>query len=374
MDNHRPTWAEIDLRAIRSNLFQVRKLLRSTTKIMAIVKADAYGHGLVPVAKACMEAGAGYLGVATLDEALVLRDNEITAPILVLGRVPDECAALAVEQHIDVTVPHFKSALALANAGQKSGSKAHIHIKLDTGMGRIGFIHDERSQEEILRIAEIPGIEITGIFSHLATADEADKGFARQQIRLFTEFTDSLREKGLSIPLRHLANSAAILDLPEAQFDMVRSGIVTYGLYPSDEVDKERLPLIPAMRLISRIYFLKSIPPGTPVSYGRTFVSDRKMTVATVPIGYADGYSRSLSNQAYAVVRGTRVPLIGRVCMDQCMFDVSEVPGVEEGDPIILFGRDEDGVTADDLAGWMHTINYEVICSPSRRVPRIHLG
>lgn len=372
MDNHRSTWAEIDLRAIRSNLHQVQNLLDPATKIMAVVKANAYGHGLLPVAKTCLEAGASYLGVATLDEALELRDHGIEAPILILGQIPYQCAALAIEREIELTVPDGETAVAVAKAAQKVGKPARIHIKLDTGMGRIGFTADDSSVHDILHIAGLQGLDIKGIFSHLATADSKDKSYAKQQIDAFKRYTDRLKQEGLSIPIRHLANSAAIMDLPEAQFEMVRSGIITYGLYPSDEVQKERLSLVPAMRLISRISFLKSIPAGSSVSYGRTFISSKEIRVATVPIGYADGYSRLLSNRAYAVVNHIRVPLIGRVCMDQCMFDVSEVPDVKVGDEIILFGRPEDGVTADHLAAWMDTINYEIVCMPGSRIPRFY--
>ena len=372
MDNHRSTWAEIDLRAIRSNLHQVQNLLDPATKMMAVVKANAYGHGLVPVAKSCVEAGASYLGVATLDEALELRDHGIKTPILILGQIPYQCAALAIEREIELTVPDRKTAVAVAKAAQEVGKPARVHIKLDTGMGRIGFTADDSSVHDIVHIAGLAGLNIKGIFSHLATADSTDKSYARQQMDAFERYTDRLKKAGVFIPIRHLANSAAIMDLPEAQFDMVRSGIITYGLYPSDEVHKERLSLVPAMRLISRISFLKSLPAGSSVSYGRTFISSQEMQVATVPIGYADGYSRLLSNRAYAVVNHTRVPLIGRVCMDQCMFDVSEVPDVQEGDEIILFGRPGDGVTADHLAAWMDTINYEIVCMPGSRIPRFY--
>jgi alanine racemase len=373
MNNSVMSWAEIDLRAIRSNLAGIRRLLAPSTRLMAIVKANAYGHGMLEVARVCLEEGATYLGVANPQEALILRAEGIRAQILVLGYMPEASADAMVENHIDATVFDLDTALALSQAATRADGEARVHLKIDTGMGRIGLQPDDASIELIREIALLPGIFIQGIFSHLATADYTDKSFARQQCQVFKRFVERLEAAGISIPLKHLANSAAIMEMPETHFDMVRAGIITYGLYPSDEVDKSKLDLIPAMRLKSRISLVKIIPTGQSVSYGRTYVSQQETLVATVPIGYADGYSRLLSNRSWAVIKGHKVPLIGTVCMDQCMFDVSGIGEVHIGDEVVLFGTPEDGVTADDLAHIIGTINYEIVCAPSSRIVRTYI-
>jgi alanine racemase len=372
MDNCMISWAEIDLRAIRSNLAGIQNLITPPTRLMAIVKANAYGHGMIEVARVCLEEGSTYLGVATPDEAVSLRNEGIDADILVMGYVPDSSAEVMVVNCIDAAVFNMDTAWALSNAAQRLGREARIHLKIDTGMGRIGFKPNPEALEIIKQIKTLPGIKIEGIFSHLATSDHADKTYAHEQIDIFRDFVEQVEKAGIKIPLRHLANSAAIMEMPEAQFDMVRAGITIYGLYPSDEIDKSKLVLIPAMTLKSRISFIKQIEPGQSVSYGRTFISQQPTKVATVSIGYADGYNRLLSNRAWATIKGKKVPLIGRVCMDQCMFDVSDLDDIQVGDEIILFGKPEDGVTADDLAEIIGTINYEIVCSPHSRIERIY--
>ena len=364
------SWAEIDLGAIRGNIAGIKRLLKPETGLMAIVKANAYGHGMLEVSRVCIEQGAAYLAVANPEEALTLRENDIEVPILVLGWMPPEYAAAMIENHVDVTVFEPETAQVLSRAAVAAGQAARIHLKIDTGMGRLGFDPNPQSLEAIRGIASLPGIEIQGIFSHLATSDETDKTFAYQQLEVFRQFTADLEKMGVSIPIHHLANSGAIMEMPEAQLDMVRAGIIIYGLYPSDEVDHSIIKLIPAMTLKSRISFVKTLPAEHSVSYGRTYVSKEEIKVATVPIGYADGYSRLLSNRGWAVIRGRRVPLIGRVCMDQVMFDVTDLGEVKTGDEVILFGKPEDGVTADDLAAVIGTINYEIVCSPHSRVAR----
>ncbi|MEA4926086.1 MAG: alanine racemase [Syntrophomonadaceae bacterium] len=373
MDNCTNSWAEIDLRAIRSNVAGIKKLLSPQTRLMSVVKANAYGHGMLEVARTCLEEGATYLGVANLREALTLREEGITAQILVLGYVSPECAGLMVDNRIDATVFDRDTALVLSQAAVSLDKEARVHLKIDTGMGRIGFKPDEASLEIIKEMARMPGIVIQGAFSHLATADAADKSFAWQQAEVFQSFVAGLKDAGISIPLKHLANSAAIMEMPELHFDMVRAGIITYGLYPSDEVDRSILNLIPAMRLRSRIIMVKNLPSGGSISYGRTFICPQETKVATVPVGYGDGYHRLLSNRSWISVKGQRAPLIGTVCMDQCMFDVSEIDDVKAGDEVVLFGRPEDGITADDLARLMGTINYEIVCAPSSRVSRIYI-
>lgn len=373
MDNTLTSWAEIDLRAIRNNIAAIKRLLNPSTMMMSVVKANAYGHGMIRVARTCIEAGAAYLGVATLEEALALRAEHIMVPILVLGYIPLEQAELAVKNHIDATVYNMETAQTYSRLAS-SDYPARLHIKLDTGMGRIGFQADEAALRMVKEIYQLPNVLLQGIFTHFAVADEFDKSFTRQQIQIFNRFIDHLERTGIHIPIKHIANSAAIMDLPETHGNMVRAGIITYGLYPSDQVKKEKLPLEPAMRLKTHISHLKILPAGRSVSYGRRYFTDKETIVATVPIGYADGYSRLLSNKAWATVHGQRIPLIGTVCMDQCMFDVSEVKGVKAGDEVILFGRSEDGITADNLADLMGTINYEVVCSIGNRIPRIYLN
>lgn len=372
MDNKSRTWAEIDLAAIKHNLANVKKLLKPDVLLLVTVKADAYGHGMVEVARTAIEAGAGFLGVATLEEAMALREAQIKTPILVLGFVPHEYAKLAVENDISLTVFDYETAgiLSRVSDGRK---KAKIHIKLDTGMGRIGFIPGPEAIRTIVAISQLPGIEIEGLFTHFAVSDIKDKGFTCRQLDLYQQMAAALAEHNIRPKLRHVANSAAIMEMPETQLDMVRAGIITYGLYPSNQVDRKKIELVPAMRLKSRVTLVKTLPRGYSVSYGRTFTSAADMQVATVGVGYADGYNRRLSNRAWAVIRGHRVPLIGTVCMDQCMFDVSGVEGVKPGDEITLFGRPEDGVTADDLAGIIGTINYEVVCLITARVPRVYI-
>lgn len=367
------SWAEIDLGAIRSNLRAIKGLLSTKTSLMAVVKANAYGHGMLEVARVCVEEGAAYLGVASPQEAMNLRRNDIQAPILILGYMPADWAALMIENHVELTVFDMELALVLSRVAVNVGGEARIHLKIDTGMGRLGFKPNAASIELIKDIVALPGIKVQGIFSHLATSDHADKTFARQQVEVFSNFIATLEAGGISIPLQHLANSGAIMEMPETQFNMVRAGIITYGLYPSHQMDQSILELQPAMRLKSRVSFVKTIPAGHGVSYGRTFISRRETKVATVPIGYADGYNRLLSNRGWAIIRGHKVPLIGVVCMDQSMFDVSGLEDVRNGDEVILFGKPEDGVTADDLASITETINYEIICAPSNRITRIYL-
>ncbi|MDD3895021.1 MAG: alanine racemase [Syntrophomonadaceae bacterium] len=373
MDNKRPTWAEIDLKAIHHNLQTIRKAA-VPARVMAIVKANAYGHGVHEVAKACLQEGVEHLGVATLDEALAVRRDGVAVPILILGPVGKEHAQTAVDWNLRITVFDLAMAQALSDAAIKSSKSAYVHIKLDTGMGRVGFPPNTETVEQIVNISRLPGIKLEGIFTHFASADKEDKSKSLKQLQLFNDLIAEIEKQKVDIPLKHCSNSAALIDLPEARFNMVRAGIILYGLYPSPYIRQELFKVIPAMTLKSKISFLKKLATGATVSYGCTWQCNRETTVATVPIGYADGYRRLLSNKAFAAVRGQRVPLIGTVCMDQCMFDVTEVEGVSEGDEIILFGKSEDLVTADELAEIEGTINYEIVCAVSSRVPRIYIS
>lgn len=372
MDNTARTWAEIDLTAIKHNLASIKKVIGPSTMLMAVVKANAYGHGMVEVARMALDAGAEFLGVASLEEALVLRKSGINASVLVLGYIPPQYAPMVIQNNISASVYDLETALFYSKAAENK--KARLHIKIDTGMGRIGFIPGDEAITAIETISRLPGIDLEGIFTHFAASDRKDKSYTRRQLNLFQQMCTELEARGVKPGLKHVANSAAIMDMPETRFDMVRSGIVTYGLYPSNEVERTNLYLIPAMRLISRVTMVKTLRKGESVSYGCTFVSPTDMKVATVAAGYADGYRRSLSNRAWAVIKGHRVPLIGTVCMDQCMFDVSGVDKVKTGDEIILFGRPEDGITVDDLAGMANTINYEMVCLITERVPRVYIS
>ncbi|MDO4540454.1 MAG: alanine racemase [Syntrophomonadaceae bacterium] len=372
MDKRGRSWAEINLGAIADNVAAIRGLIGDGVRLMAVVKADAYGHGAVPVAKCVLKAGADYLGVACLEEALELRAADITAPIQVIGFTPESGFGQAIGANIELTVFRAETAATLSACARHLGRDAAIHLKLDTGMGRIGFWPTEESADTMQRIAALPGITVQGLFSHLATADEANKEYAYRQIDVFQQFAARLEARGLAIPVKHIANSAAVIELPRAHMDMVRAGIILYGLYPSPEVDRSVIQLKPAMRFMSRVSQVREVLAGTAVSYGRTFIAAEPRKIVSVPVGYADGYNRRLSNRGRAVINGRVVPVIGRVCMDQTMFDVTGLPEVTVGDEVILFGTHRDGVTADDIAGWLDTINYEVVCMPSRRIPRCY--
>ncbi len=373
MDNKRPTWAEIDLTAVRNNLRRVKEVIQPGTGVMAVVKANAYGHGMLEVSQVCTEEKVDYLAVATLDEALELRQAGFAVPILVLGYIPDEFAALVVANNIRPTVYEPGFARRLAQTSAEIGIKAKIHVKIDTGMGRIGFTPGPDSVDRIEEIASFPGIELEGIFTHFAEADGLGPGFTMQQLTEFKSFVDSLETRNIIIPVKHCANSAAIFRYPETHFNMVRAGIVLYGLHPSPVMKGEDLGITPAMTLKSRISMVKTLEAGQGVSYGRTHICSRKTRIATVPIGYADGYRRGCSNRAWAVIKGHKAPLLGVVCMDQCMFDISGREDIGEGDEVILFGKDADGVTADNLAVLTDTINYEIVCALSSRVPRMYV-
>ncbi len=371
MDNIRPTWAEIDLAVIQRNLNQIRNK-SGKARVMAVVKADAYGHGMREVAKVCAQSGADFFGVATLEEALELEEYGYKIPILVLGYVPVTGAREIVKYGIRATVFNEEFAQAVAGEASRQGMPGYIHIKMDTGMGRLGFSPEPKALETISRINGLPGLILEGIFTHFAAADEANKDYTYKQLDQFNDCIMKLEKCGINIPIKHCSNSAGLIDLHEvAGLDMIRAGIILYGLYPSAEVNRESFPLTPAMRLKSRIAFIKTLEPGYTVSYGCTYKCRQVTRVAMVPIGYADGYSRRLSNRVWGMVRGQKAPQIGTICMDQCMFDVTDIEGVQEGDEILLFGRTQDGIMADDLADIMGTINYEVVCAVSNRVPRL---
>jgi len=327
-----PIWTEINLDAIRHNLKEVRKLVGPEREIMAVVKANGYGHGAVPVACAALEAGASRLAVARLGEALALRQAGIDVPILVLGFIPPEQMQAALANQITFTVYRLDLAEEISRAAQKMARQATVHLKVDTGMGRIGFMVGADGVREIKRISRLEGLNPEGIYTHFAAADETDKSYTRWQLDRFLSFLNELEQQGISFKLRHAANSAAIIGHPEAYLDMVRPGIMLYGLYPSEEVDKSRVDLRPAMSLKTRIAHLKRVKPGTKISYGCTYTASEETMIASLPLGYADGYPRLLSSRGQVMIKGWRAPVVGRVCMDQCMVDVGHIDGVRVGD------------------------------------------
>lgn len=364
----RPVWAEVDLGAIDHNVKQIRRLTGNRTKICAVVKADAYGHGVIAVAKTVLQAGADQIAVAILNEALELRRAGFLVPILVLGYTPECQAAMIVEYNITQTIFSMESARALSEAAAAAGKTVTVHIKIDTGMGRIG-IRPEDAGEFAEAVSALPGIEIEGVFSHLADSDNDDKSFANEQYRRFLLGLEAIEAKGIQISIRHIANSAAILDLPHMHLDMVRPGIILYGLWPSNEVD-DKIDLRPAMKLKAKVAFIKDMPPQTSVSYGRAYFTKEKSRIVTLPVGYADGWSRLLAHKGQVLIRGQRAPLVGRICMDQCMADVTHIPGVAVGDEVLLFGG--PSLPVEEVAEHMGTINYEIICMLDNRVPRLY--
>jgi alanine racemase len=371
---NRPAWAEISLANVAHNMQELRRVTQKNARMMAVVKAHAYGHGAVPVSRTALANGADYLGVAIVAEAQELRIAGIDAPILVLGYTPPEQAPEAIELNLAQTVYTMEAAEAISMAAVKLRKKAKIHIKIDTGMGRLGFLTDLKTPSEILKIAGLPGLDIEGLFTHFAVADAREKSFTREQYEKFLEVSSEIEKFGLEIPIKHAANSAAIIDLPDMHLDMVRAGVSIYGLYPSEEVMKDKIDLKPALSLKARVSYVKKVKAGTGVSYGRTFITDRDTTIATIPVGYADGYTRLLSHKAMVIIRGQKVPVLGTVCMDQFMVDVTAVPDVKIGDEVVLIGQQGgQSITADELARLIGTINYEIVCMISDRVPRIYV-
>lgn len=365
--------ANINLDAICNNMNAIRQVIQPGTKVMAVIKADGYGHGASHIATALNEIGVDAFAIAILEEGVDLRQRGIKKPMLILGYTPKEQYADLVQYDISQTVFEYSMAEEISKQAVKQGKNGKIHIKVETGMNRIGFADTDESVEEILRIAKLPNIEIEGVFTHFAGADEADKTSAYKQLMRYSNFVEKLEKRGLSIPMKHIANSAGIIDLPEANYDMVRSGIITYGLYPSEEVNKERLHLAPAMELKSHVVYVKEVGPEEGISYGSTYVTTKNTRVATVSIGYGDGYPRALSNKGRVLIHGEYAPILGRVCMDQFMVDVSHIDNVEQGDIVTLVGKDgENVITVEEIADLAGTFNYEFICGIGKRIPRVY--
>lgn len=369
----RPVWAEVDLDKLAYNMREIRRVAKSEN-IIAVVKADAYGHGAIDVAPVLLENGANRLAVAILSEAVELRLSGIECPIMILGFTPPTLIDDLLKYNIEQAVYSYEFASELSVMAQKENKIAKIHIVVDTGMGRIGYLPNDESAEEVYKISKLPNIIIEGMFCHFSSADETDKTYTYNQVKKYNVFYEKLKEKKVNINIRHIANSAAIIDLPETHYEAVRPGIILYGYYPSYEVNKDNISLKPVMSLKTNIVHIKTIQPGECVSYGRKFIADRESIIATLPIGYADGYTRSLFQKGKVILKGSFAPIIGRICMDQCMIDITDIHGVNIGDEVILIGEDEyNKFTADTVAELIGTINYEVLCMISKRVPRVYI-
>ena len=363
------THVTIDLDVISANFRAIRE--KAGVPVMAIIKADAYGHGAIQVARQLQD-DCAFFGVSSMLEAMELRQAGLLTPILILGHTPVRSFSTAIREGIRPTIFHYEDALALSEAATKKGVVAPFHFAVDTGMGRIGFQATQEDADICARIAALPNLRAEGIFSHFATADCEDLSRAKAQAALFDRFCEMLKERGVEIPIRHMDNSAGLMNFHH-HYEMVRSGIVTYGLYPSHEVDPALLKLQPALSWRSRVTHVKLLEAGRPISYGGTYVTDRPTLVATVPVGYADGYRRSLSNRFYVLIGGKKAPILGRVCMDQLMVDVTHIPGVQVNDQVTLVGTDgEERITMEQAAEAAGSFNYEFVCGISRRVPRYY--
>ncbi|UCD84504.1 MAG: alanine racemase [Deltaproteobacteria bacterium] len=367
----RPTLAEIDLDALGFNFEQVKRLTGSAKKILAMVKADAYGHGAIAVSRELEGLGVDFFGVALCQEGIELRKAGITAPILVLSGFFKGDEAEIVRHRLTPLIFNLEMAERLARQAKNSGQEIGVHIKVDSGMGRVGVLPEEAGGF-FRGLKKLGGLKVEGICSHFAEADKEEKDFTREQQSRFSEVVSQAKKSGFT-PLTHLANSAAIIDFPPAHYDLVRPGIMLYGAYPSP-VFRKKTELRPVMRLKTRILHLKRVPPGFSISYGRTFFTECESLIATLPIGYADGYSRGLSNKGEALIKGRRCKVVGRVCMDLTMIDVTDVPGVKIDDEVVLLGRQgAEEIEAQDIAGKIGTVPYEVFCSVSKRVPRVYM-
>ena len=373
MNRYLRCYVEISLEAIGHNIREVKKRLPEGVKLLGVVKANAYGHGAVPVAS-YLENQVDYFATATIEEAVELRENGISAPILILGYVSPSQYGDLVEYDITQTIDSYAQALALEKEAARQNRKAKAHLAVDTGMTRIGFQVTEHDADEAAKIADLPHIELEGMFTHFSCADQEDKTYCSMQMEKYDKMTALLAERGVTIPLRHICNSAGIMEFDDHRFEMVRSGIITYGIYPSEEVKKERLDLIPALSWKSHVIHVKEVGPGIGVSYGATYVTEKPMTrIATVSAGYADGYPRALSNQGCVLIHGKKAPIIGRICMDQMMVDVTDIPDVQVEDVVTLVGTDGDEtITIDEIANPAARFDYEMLCDISSRVTRVY--
>lgn len=371
MDKYYRVQADINLDAIRENIKTMRRYIPEGKKLLAVIKANAYGHGAIEVAEA-LDDLAEYYGVACIDEAVELRKAGVMKPILILGATDESLFEEIVQYDITQTIFTMQQAKALSETAGKLGKTGRLHIKIDTGMNRIGFACVEENVSEIAAIAKLPNLDVEGIFTHYFKADEADKTTAKRQLAAYTQMVKWLEEVGVTFAIRHISNSAGIMEMPNDIYDMVRSGISTYGLYPSEEMDKEACILHPAMELKSHVTYVKTVKAGETVGYGGTYTLPVDKQIATVGVGYADGYPRALSNQGRMLIHGQYAPIVGRVCMDQTMIDVSNIPDVKIGDEVVLVGKQGDNIlSVEELAGMSASFNYEFVCDVNRRVPRV---
>ena len=364
--------ADINLDAVAHNAELIKKHLKPEVKLAAVIKADGYGHGAVPVAETVYET-ADWFAVSNIEEALELREAGVDKPILTLGYTAPLQLADAIRNRITLTLCDTESAEEISEAASALGLTAEVHIKVDTGMGRIGFPADVSYAERVAEAVKLPNIKATGIYTHFARADETDKEATKLQFEKFLAFIDAMEKLGVTGLLRHAENSAAILSLPEYRLDMVRLGISLYGMYPSDEVMPEEFVLEPAMEIKSHVAFVKTVPAGTAIGYNATYVTPSPKRIATVPVGYGDGYPRALSNCGRVLVHGHSVPIVGRVCMDQLMIDVTDVPEVKRGDTVTLMGREgQEVITAEEIGALSHSFHYEMVCNVGKRIPRVY--
>ena len=380
-----PLWAEIDLKAIAHNVGELRRITKPDARLMAVVKANGYGHGAVEVSRCALENGAAMLGVARIEEGIQIRKAGINAPTLVFGYTLPRLAGDLLHYDLTQSVATSAAARELSQAASSLAKPIKIHLKVDTGMGRLGLLSTPETSgspqkinadalAEALAIADLDGLQLEGIFTHFAAADSADKAYANYQLELFLHFVKNLQKAGLNPALKHAANSGALIDMPRSHLDLVRPGISIYGLYPSDEVDCPKVSLMPAMTLKTQIIQLKKVPAGFNVSYGMTYTTPHPTTIATIPLGYADGLNRRLSSRGQMLVGGQRVPIIGRVCMDLTLLDVGAIEPVRMGDEVVVFGRQGNEIlTVDEMAASLDTINYEIVTGISARVPRVYL-
>lgn len=366
------TWIEVNLDNIKSNYINIRKKIKKDVRVCGVLKANAYGHGAIDVARALECEGIDYIAVARLEEAIELRKNGTSIPILCLGYVPKENYIKAVKLDIILTIYTYENAIELNNVAKELGKKCVVHLKIDTGMGRIGFLPNEESLKEIQEINKLENLELEGIYTHFSKADEMDKDYTYNQIIKFDYMYDALKTKGVNIPIRHVANSAGIIDLSEMNYEMVRCGIILYGHYPSSEVNRSKIKLSAAMTLKTRVAHVKKIKAGASVSYGGKYVADEDTYIATLPIGYADGYFRG-QKAPQVKINGNIYYVVGKICMDQCMVDLgSNENNIKQGDEVIIYGSDR-GVRLEEVAEDISSINYEVMCAISRRVERVYI-
>ena len=368
-------YAGIDLDALRYNMESMHKNIKEGTKIAAVIKADAYGHGALTVAKTIEDLPYVWgFAVATADEAEMLIADGRKKPILILGIVFEEYFTQMIAKEIRLTVCTYEMAQKLSEEAQRQGRDVHIHIGLDTGMSRIGFADRQESVEEIKKISQLPNLKIEGLFTHFARADETDRSPAIDQLNRYLNFAKLLEDAGIQIPMKHCSNSAGIIRVPEANLNAVRAGITIYGIYPSNEVERDIVKLIPAMELKSHISYIKTVEPGAAFSYGGTFTAKKEMKVATIPVGYADGYPRSLSNKGWVLIHGKKAPILGRVCMDQFMVDITKIPDAKAGDEVTLIGKDgKEFISIEKFGDLSGRFSYEFACDISKRVPRVYI-